>query len=112
MTATQEKWQRHVTAWQASGLSKKAYAAAHGLQPGTLEWWRRRLRGGLAGAAAASVITLQRRGTLVDGHLVAADGQVTIDFPTLGARLRCGAATDAASLQQALVALSSLARSA
>ncbi len=41
---TQERWSRHVSAWAASGLSCKDYAAKAGVNPRTLTWWKSKLR--------------------------------------------------------------------
>ena len=37
-------WQDHVTTWQASGLTQKAYCEAHGLRYSTFGYWVRKLR--------------------------------------------------------------------
>jgi hypothetical protein len=36
-------WREHVGAWRASGLSRKAYCAAHGLSIDSLGYWQQRL---------------------------------------------------------------------
>lgn len=38
-------WQNHVTAWEQSGQSLKAYGESHGLARSTWSRWCRRLRG-------------------------------------------------------------------
>ncbi len=35
----EHKWVEHVRAWQASGLTQKAYAQAHGLRAASLSYW-------------------------------------------------------------------------
>lgn len=40
---TQERWRGHVSAWAASGLSCKGYAAKAGVNPRTLTWWKSKL---------------------------------------------------------------------
>ncbi len=42
---TQERWRGHVTAWAASGLTCKDFAAKAGVNPRTLTWWKSRLGG-------------------------------------------------------------------
>lgn len=42
---TQERWRGHVAAWASSGLSCKAYASMAGVNPGTLAWWKTKLKG-------------------------------------------------------------------
>ena len=37
-------WQDHVTAWQVSDLTQKAYCEAHGLRYTTFGYWVRKLR--------------------------------------------------------------------
>jgi len=37
-------WQDHVTTWQASNLTQKAYCEAHGLRYSTFGYWVRKLR--------------------------------------------------------------------
>ncbi|WP_419602831.1 IS66 family insertion sequence element accessory protein TnpA [Thiolapillus sp.] len=37
-------WQDHVTAWQVSDLTQKAYCEAHGLRYATFGYWVRKLR--------------------------------------------------------------------
>ncbi|WP_293650387.1 IS66 family insertion sequence element accessory protein TnpA [Thiolapillus sp.] len=37
-------WQDHVTTWQASDLTQKAYCEAHGLRYATFGYWVRKLR--------------------------------------------------------------------
>ena len=50
---TQERWRGHLSAWAASGLSCKDYAAKAGINPRTLTWWKSRL----GGATTVSVPT-------------------------------------------------------
>ena len=37
-------WQDHVTTWQASDLTQKAYCETHGLRYSTFGYWVRKLR--------------------------------------------------------------------
>ena len=37
-------WQDHVTPWQATDLTQKAYCEAHGLRYSTFGYWVRKLR--------------------------------------------------------------------
>lgn len=106
MTATQEKWQRHVRAWQASGVTTKAYAAAHGLQANTLSWWRRRLSAVEKRPSAGLV----RVGKLVDGQLIVARGGVTVTFAALGATVACEVDADPRCVAMVLAALAAQAR--
>jgi transposase-like protein len=99
MTATQEKWQRHVRAWQTSGATTKAYAAAHGLRANTLSWWRP--------SASAGLVQV---GKLVDGQLIVARGRVTVTFATLGATVACEADADPRCVAMVLAALAAQAR--
>jgi hypothetical protein len=43
VTATQKRWQVHVSGWARSGLSCKAYAVQVGVHPGTLAAWKSKL---------------------------------------------------------------------
>ena len=106
MTATQEKWQRHVRAWQTSGVTTKAYAAAHGLQANTLSWWRRRL----SASEKRPSVGLVRVGKLVDGQLIVARGRVTVTFAALGAMVACEADADSRCIATVLAALAAQAR--
>ena len=38
-------WHEHVTTWQASGLTQKAYCDEHGLRYSAFGYWVRKLRG-------------------------------------------------------------------
>ena len=51
MTPAQKRWSDHVSAWAASGLSCKAYAAKARVNPGTLAGWKSKL-----GAAASAFV--------------------------------------------------------
>ena len=37
-------WQEHITTWQTSGLTQKAYSHEHGLRYSTFGYWARKLR--------------------------------------------------------------------
>ncbi len=37
-------WEKHVTAWEASGLNQKAYSNKHGLRYSAFGYWVRKLR--------------------------------------------------------------------
>lgn len=36
-------WRERIAQWQHSGLSRRAWCARHGINPHTLDYWRRRL---------------------------------------------------------------------
>lgn len=40
---TREQWRRRVSAWSASGLACKQFAAKAGVSPTTLAWWKWKL---------------------------------------------------------------------
>jgi hypothetical protein len=40
-----QEWARLVKEWRRSGLPGREFAALHDVGPGTLSWWRWRLRG-------------------------------------------------------------------
>ncbi len=42
--ANHEEWQKRVERWTDSGLSAKQFAAETGINAGTLQWWKCRLR--------------------------------------------------------------------
>lgn len=44
MTTTKEKWIERVRQWQASGVGAEQFAQGKGYRPGTLVWYRTRLR--------------------------------------------------------------------
>jgi hypothetical protein len=41
---SREQWQERIRSFEASGQSAAAYARKHGIAPGTLSWWRWKLR--------------------------------------------------------------------
>lgn len=41
---SRDEWQERVRRFEASGLPAAAYARKHGMAPGTLSWWRWKLR--------------------------------------------------------------------
>jgi hypothetical protein len=66
-------WTERVAAFEGSGLSRRAWCAAHGLNPATLDYWRKRLRG-VADAVAAPglipiVVSSQDAVTMQTGHV-------------------------------------------
>ena len=40
----ESKWRALVLAWESSGLRRDVFAAQHGVNAGTLGWWRTRIR--------------------------------------------------------------------
>ena len=42
--ANRDEWQKRVERWSDSGLSAKEFAAETGINAGTLQWWKCRLR--------------------------------------------------------------------
>jgi len=42
--ANRDEWQKRVERWSDSGLSAKQFAAETGINAGTLQWWKCRLR--------------------------------------------------------------------
>lgn len=67
MTATQRRWQAHVTGWVRSGLSCKEYAAQAGVHPGTLAAWKSKL-GRIEGAAATFVEVTEQLSVAAEPH--------------------------------------------
>jgi hypothetical protein len=54
-TATQRRWQAHVTGWAKSGLMCKEYAAKVGVNSRTLTWWKSKLGQEVAPASFVEV---------------------------------------------------------
>ena len=48
------EWSELIAQWQASGVTARVFAEQHGLNAGTLCWWRTRLRKRETSAKAAS----------------------------------------------------------
>jgi len=53
ITARTLFWQEQVTAWQASGLTQKAYCQERALQHSTFGYWVRKLRAADTGSAVS-----------------------------------------------------------
>jgi transposase-like protein len=86
-------------------LSVKAYAEAHGLVAGTLDWWRRKVRNQ---ARATPRVELMRVGQMAGGRLLRCTDAVRVEFSSLGATLVCEAGADVPTLTAALRALSAV----
>lgn len=97
---TQERWSRHVSAWAASGLSCKDYAAKAGVNPRTLTWWKSRLRSaGETGPAAATFVE-------VTEQLVAPASEVgVIELDVGSTRIRVRGRVESEALARVLDAL-------
>jgi transposase-like protein len=70
-------WVRHVEASAASGLGRLAYCEAHGLKPGTLDVWRRRLRED----RGVAFVPIQRRGGDSYARIELHIGSLRLTFP-------------------------------
>lgn len=43
-TSKQDLWMGRISAWSASGLSRRVWCSEHGINVHTLDYWRRQLR--------------------------------------------------------------------
>ena len=98
-TEREQAWQKHITAWQASGLSAMAYCKQRSLTYSRFVYWRKRLAGPQTGAddAQASGFTRVTPASEVEatqGLTVSLPGGVSItglhagNIELLGAVLR------------------------
>ncbi len=76
-------WQRHITAWQASGLSGLSYCKAHSLTYSRFVYWRRKLDAAQTAADECSASGFARVTSVSDapgllGLTVSLPGGVTI----------------------------------
>jgi hypothetical protein len=53
------QWRARLEAWDASGLSLRAFALREGLKPYTLWSWKRRLRGTTPAATAFATVVVE-----------------------------------------------------
>ena len=53
---TESEWNEFVAQWRKSGQSQREFCREHGLQPASLQRWRRRLAGSAATAEFVTVI--------------------------------------------------------
>ncbi len=97
-----EEGRRLIEAWRASGLSQRAFAATHGVQPQRLSYWRLRLEGhpqeaeAIPPVAASAFVQVAAPSARADG--------MTIEWPD-GVRLHVGAGIDAGVLRTVVLAL-------
>ena len=47
ISSRRQRWERHVSAWIQSGLSKREYSRKHQLNPKSLSYWCRRAKAGV-----------------------------------------------------------------
>jgi transposase-like protein len=106
--AGREEWQKRVQRWKDSGLTAKEFAAETGINAGTLQFWRYKLKHGTRsptrtkGKSASDEILA----SLVEVHaptVVSVDQRFEIELGN-GRRLRVGGGFDAAALR-ALIAV-------
>jgi hypothetical protein len=93
----QQLWTRRIAAGERSGLSRRAWCAAQGLNTHTYDYWRRRLRG-----APARQASKERRQALVPIRVRAKRGERSLSPSAMielalphGVVLRASSAVDA-----------------
>jgi len=104
--ASRDEWQRRVDRWKDSGLTAKEFSAETGINPGTLQFWRyklrrlgpgrRRTRDGVASMLSSMVE--------VRPAVAAAESRFEIELGN-GRRLRVPTVFDASSLKALLAIL-------
>lgn len=118
MTQTQQKWIRHVEAWQRSGQSLTAYCAAQGLKVDTLNRNRQKLeRYNVHSATPSTGVALRKVGQMIDGKLARVhDGNecesrtIRLAWATLGIVVECGSDINEATLQTVVRVVTAVAR--
>ena len=75
-------WERHFTAWQSSGLTRRSYCEREGLSLSTFDYWRRQARPNSVTAKQPAAASLPL--TLVAARVVAAqnDTGLVLRSPT------------------------------
>ncbi len=105
--ANRDEWQKRVERWNDSGLSAKQFAAETGINAGTLQFWKYKLKRQSAESARAARRRGRRRSlsSLIEVRpvTVAADSRFEIELNN-GRRLRLPPTFDANALK-ALVAV-------
>jgi len=71
-------WQRHITAWQESGLSQLAYCKQQNIKQHNLQYWRKRLATSADKPKTLNPVTITRSAT-ARLHL---GSQVAIELPS------------------------------
>jgi transposase-like protein len=107
--ADRDEWRRRVGRWKDSGLTAKEFAAETGINAGTLQFWRYKLKQGGAptarrGTKASSDAILS---SLVEVRAPAGgivDQRFEIEFPN-GRRVRVAAGFEPAALKALLAVL-------
>lgn len=86
MTKTTEaKWRRLISAQSKSGLTVREFAAAEGISPATLYWWRSKLRRDDRGGTELVPVEVVEPGATLDaaplGFELQVDGAMTVRVP-------------------------------
>ena len=68
-SAKQQHWQRHIRAWQRSGLSQAAYCQSQHLSLATFGYWRKRCSAISTAASLPAVIPVLRETSLSGAQL-------------------------------------------
>ncbi len=106
--ASRDEWRKRVDRWKESGLTAKEFASETGINAGTLQFWRYKLKKGesevrsrRATSAETSILSsiVEVRPTVV-----AAESRFEIELGN-GRRLHVPSAFDAASLKALLAVL-------
>ncbi len=98
--AKQAQWRKRVSAFEQSGLTRKAWCARAGVAVATLDYWRTRLRGGGAGSVQALVPIVVSDEPALSARCAGA-GTIEIDLGG-GVRLRADAQVNAQWLASVL----------
>jgi len=106
--AGREEWQKRVQRWKESGLTAKEFAAETGINAGTLQFWRYKLKGGTRSPARtnAKAPSNEILASLVEVRaptITSVDQRFEIELGN-GRRVRVGGAFDADALR-ALIAV-------
>jgi hypothetical protein len=90
------EWRARLEAWDASGLSLRAFAQREGLKAHTAWKWKRRLRGAAAVSAAFAPVVIRSSASLAPSGFELVVGGVSLRVPP---------GFDEASLQRLLAVL-------
>jgi hypothetical protein len=106
--ANRDEWQKRVERWSESGLSAKQFAAETGLNVGTLQYWKYKLRrqNGESARAARRKVPQPIVSSLIEVRpmSVAADNRLEIELNN-GRRLRLPATFDVNVVKTLVVVL-------